>query len=360
MELTMRVSQYILPEKILRNTAIPVYNQIYNQLKKEITLGKYPPGKRFYSYRKLKIIYKVELRTIGAAVKLLLKDGLLEKRNVNSIYVTDIKKNIRNISEVGNIWYVVIGEQSHHPFYFNLFHGIEDEADKYGLRIIVGIKKGINEFLKWFQPQPGEGLIITGELTRELLIEAGKKCNDNIILVGNYDFNGNFGRVSTSYYEALRDSMKMAVNYGCQRVGVISGPLNRLVSRDLLHAAEDCKTLYSEQIKSVVSYANIDEDGFKAMLELAKHKLDCILVSEPAFPGLWDYMMKNDLKSPDDIFIIRYGKEQNIYWFPNIATVNLEGNSFEQGRLALHMLLENSKNMIMSKVKAVVSTHMSK
>jgi DNA-binding LacI/PurR family transcriptional regulator len=356
MELTMRVSQYILPEKISRSIATPVYSQIYGQLKKELALGGYTSGQRFYSYRKLKSIYGVELRTVGAAIKLLLEDKLIEKKAASGIYVADIKKTKGNISEVGNIWYVVIGEQLSHPFYFNILQGLEDEANKYGLRIIVGIKKGVNEFLKWFQPHPGEGLIIAGDLTREMLIEASKKCNDNIVVVGNCDFTGNFGNVSTNYYGALNTSMKMAVDYGCQCIGVISGPMNRLVSKDLLHAAKDCKTHYSKKVKSVVSYANIDEDGFRAMTKLAQNKPDCILVTEPGFPGVWGYMMKNKLKCPEDVFVIRHGKEQAGRWYPNIAAVNLESDSSKHGKAALQMLLENSKNTVKIEVKAVVPT----
>ena len=350
----MRVSQYILPEKISRNTATPVYSQIYSQLKKELALGGYTPGQRFYSYRKLKSIYGVELRTVGAAIDLLLSDKLLEKKAASGIYVTDIRKAQKSITEVGNIWYVVIGEQLSHPFYFNVLQGLENEANKYGLRIIVGIKNNAEEFLQWFQPQPGEGLIIAGELTREMLIEAGKRCNDNIVVVGNCDFDGNFGTVSSNYYGALNRSMEMAAQHGCQRIGVITGPMNRLVSRDLLHAAEDCKSHHPEQIKSVVNYADIDEDGFKAMSELAQYKPDCILVTEPGFPGVWEYMMKNNLSCPEDIFIIRHGKEQEGRWYPNIAAVNLECDSLQHGRASLKMLLGNSKNIEKIELKAII------
>jgi DNA-binding LacI/PurR family transcriptional regulator len=251
---------------------------------------------------------------------------------------------------------VIGGEQLSHPFYFNIFQGLESEANKYGLRIIVGIKSNAEEFLQWFKPKPGEGLIIAGELTREMLMEAGKRCNDNIVVAGNCDFTGNFGSVTTNYLTALNKSMEMAVEYGCQRIGVITGPMNRLVSRDLLYSAEDCRGRHPEKIKAVVSYANIDEDGFKAMTALEKDKPDCILVTEPAFPGVWEYMLKNNLKCPEDIFIIRYGKEIQGRWYPNLAAVNLEIDSLEHGYASLQMLLENSKNTVKIDVKVVIPT----
>ena len=72
------MSQYLIPEQLDRKSSTPLYSQIYEQLKRELVLGKYKTGERFYSYRKLKEVYKTELRTIAAAVDLLIEDGLVE------------------------------------------------------------------------------------------------------------------------------------------------------------------------------------------------------------------------------------------------------------------------------------------
>ena len=74
------MSPYLIPEQLVRNSPQPLYNQIYEQLKRELVLGGHQEGKRFYSYRKLSEIYKTDLRTIAAAVELLIDEGLLKKK----------------------------------------------------------------------------------------------------------------------------------------------------------------------------------------------------------------------------------------------------------------------------------------
>ena len=48
------MSQYLIPGQIERNAPQAVYQQIYEQLKRELILGNYQTGDRFFSYRKLK------------------------------------------------------------------------------------------------------------------------------------------------------------------------------------------------------------------------------------------------------------------------------------------------------------------
>ena len=116
---------YLMPEKVDRKIALPVYQQICDQLRKELVLNGYRQGERFYSYRRLGELYKVEPRTITAALEPLLRDGLLIKRAASGIYVGDAIDRDVVPHEVGNVWYAVIGEKFSHPFYFNVFEGIE-------------------------------------------------------------------------------------------------------------------------------------------------------------------------------------------------------------------------------------------
>lgn len=345
------MSQYLKPAQIERNTPQPVYQQIYEQLKRELVLGNYQTGERFFSYRKLKDIYKTELRTIGSAVELLIRDGLLEKRATSGIYV--IKQE--NISEVGNVWYAVMDEQCYHPFFFNILIGLVKEAEKFGLRIIVRFGRDHNEFMRWFAPKPGEGLIITGDLDKSILKAAGQKCNDNMIIVGNYDINGNFGHVTTDCYGKIFESLQIAGQHGCKRFALISGAAKTKIATDIREIMEDfCKNADCDWI----AVEELAENGYKGMSMLKDFKPDCVLMTEPAFAGVWEYMLENSLKCPDDIFLIRYGKEKNDNSLLGRAAIELESNSETHGRTALQMLLKNSKNI--NKVKMQLIQNISK
>ena len=332
------MSQYLKPAQIERNTPQPVYQQIYEQLKRELVLGNYQTGERFFSYRKLKDIYKTELRTIASAVELLIRDGFLEKRAASGIYV--IKQE--NLSEVGNVWYAVMDEQCYHPFFFNILIGLVKEAEKFGLRLIVRFGKDREEFMRWFAPRPGEGLIITGELDKSILKAAGEKCNDNMIVVGNYGINGNFGHVTTDCYDKIRESLENAAVCKCRRYAVITGSAKTKIAADIREIVEEFCS------KNKFAYKDIEElseNGYAGMAMLKDFKPDCVLLTEPAFSGVWEYMLENSLKCPDDVFLIRYGKEINDNSLAGRAAIELEINSETHGKTALQMLLKNSKNI---------------
>lgn len=332
------MSQYLIPGQIERNAPQAVYQQIYEQLKRELILGNYQTGDRFFSYRKLKGIYNTELRTIGAAVDLLIRDGLLEKRATSGIYV--IKQG--EFSNVGNIWYAVIDEQCYHPFFFNILIGLVKEAEKYGLRILVRFGRDREEFLRWFAPRPGEGLVITGHLTQSLLKAAGNKCNDNMVVVGNYDLSGNFGHVTTDYYDRIRMALRKASDHGCRRFALVTGNAKTKFARDI----REIVTEFTDGQKFACQLIEEpSENGLLAMDQLKGFKPDCVMLTEPAFSGAWEFMKENSLKCPKDVFLIRYGKEANDRTLAGRSAIDLEVNSEIHGRTALQMLLKNSKDL---------------
>ena len=333
------MSQYLIPEQLDRKSSTPLYSQIYEQLKRELVLGKYKTGERFYSYRKLKEVYKTELRTIAAAVDLLIEDGLVEKRIGSGVYVTSVEK----VSEVGNLWYAVLAQQQYHPFFYNILVGLVNEAEQYGLRVVVRFGQSREDFLHWFVPRPGEGLIITGDVDDELLEAAGKKCNNNIVVVGNYDLRGKYGQVTTCFDTQLQQSLELAAQHGCKRFAALVPPETLKISLVLRRIIKE----FTAQHGFPVVFLNHDDhsDSYKLMAQLEDFKPDCVLLTEPTFSGAWEYMLEHSLHCPEDIFLIRYGKEYYDDTFPGKAAVELEDNSVIHGKTALEMLLNNCKEI---------------
>ena len=148
----MSMYQYLIPERLLRGSPKPIDTQMYKLLKREAAFGGYPPGKYFYSCRKLRNIYKTELRTIAAAVDLLVEDGLLEKRGARSLY--DRIEEYFGCGEcmvcrpVGAMLSSVLFQRS----------AGSSESEKYGLHVVVRIGRDKKEFLRWFSRIPARGL----------------------------------------------------------------------------------------------------------------------------------------------------------------------------------------------------------
>lgn len=333
------MSPYLIPEQLERNSPQPLYNQIYEQLKRELVLGGHKEGERFYSYRKLSEIYKTELRTIASAIELLIDDGLLKKKANSGIYVHKQEK----FSGVGNVWYAVLADQHYHPFFFNVLVGLINEAEKYGLRVVVRFGENQEELLHWFVPHPGEGLILAGNINDALVKEAGAKCNNNLILVGNYELQGDFGTVTTNCYGGICKALKTAMNRGCRKVALITGSGKFLISRTLLQAVQECSEEFNADFLHV---EETSENGYTAMHKTIEFQPDCILLTEPAFAGVWEYMQEHHLRCPDDLFLIRYGKEKNDNNLAGRAAIDLESDSVIHGKTAIQMLLKNKKDII--------------
>ena len=90
----------------------------------------------------------------------------------------------------------------------------------------------------------------------------------------------------------------------------------------------------------------LNENGYPAMKRLEDFRPDCILMTDPAFSGVWEYMLEHSLKCPEDLFLIRYGREKNDHTLPGRAAIEVGGDSVRHGAAALQMLLKDSKDTI--------------
>ena len=328
-------TQYLLPEKLKRDSTVPLYSQIHAQLRREIVLGDFRPGEKFYSYRELKRLYGVELRTVAASLNLLVRDGLVEKQAARGTYVrrTDLCR------EVGNIWFAVIGHEGYHPFYFNVLNGLICEAQKFGLRVMVKLSGGRRDFLEWFEPSPGEGLILTGEIDNAFVRCAGKKCNNNVVVIGNYENIENAGTVCARFSAALETALGLAWHKGARHFMLITGDITRPISRGL---REKVGAFCETKKCGFVPISAPGEDGYAALADAAALP-DCIVVTEAAYKGVLCRMLEQRLRCPDDIFLIRYGRERQDRSSPDYAAVDMEGDGRKFGAAALRLLLRGGK-----------------
>ena len=186
-------------------------------------------------------------------------------------------------------------------------------------------------------------MIITGDVDDELLEAAGKKCNNNIVVVGNYDLRGEYGQVTTCFDTQLQQSLELAAQHGCKRFAALVPPETLKISLVLRRIIKE----FTAQHGFPVVFLEHDDhsDSYKLMAQLEDFKPDCVLLTEPTFSGAWEYMLEHSLHCPEDIFLIRYGKEYYDNTFPGKAAVELEDNSVIHGKTALEMLLNNCKEI---------------
>lgn len=341
----------LMPERIERKSPSPVYLQISRQLKKELMLGAYKEGDRFFSYRKLKEIYGVELKTASEAVDLLIKEKFLIKKPASGTYVANLDSAVRNGVFTGNVWYVLVGGESFdHPYYFRLLKSIERRIDPTGLKLIVGIKESFDKFHSWFTPGQGDGTILTGDIDNKAFLESvSKRVDDRLVTLGAYRHTDDTANISIDIEDGVSKALEKTLPLGIKSLGVIAGRPDKHVTTSIIGAAKAFAP--KNEIDLVGCYSEEEEDGCKGMEYLAEKRPDCVIATEPAYFGVCRYAAKKNIKCPEDLKIIRYGKEPLNKIYDDFASINIYSDTETMGKLAVDMLLDGKKDKIKMKME---------
>jgi DNA-binding GntR family transcriptional regulator len=82
-----RLRQYAVKVTLDPNDARPPYQQVADELRREIQAGEYPPGKQLPSISELAERFAVAKNTVQAALRLLRDAGLVVARQGKGVYV---------------------------------------------------------------------------------------------------------------------------------------------------------------------------------------------------------------------------------------------------------------------------------
>ena len=81
----------------LKNNDIPLYYQLENKIREKIKQGEYRRGEKIPSERKLSKIYEVSRMTARKALENLVDEGVLEKRERQGTFVSEIDSDIPSL-----------------------------------------------------------------------------------------------------------------------------------------------------------------------------------------------------------------------------------------------------------------------
>ena len=108
-------------------SSIPLYQRIYNKLKKEILKGKYKNGKLFPPERLLSKNYNVSHLTIRKALSILVKDGLIERKSgIGTIVVYDEHVELKS-KRIKNLCLIL---EKSDDFFSTVINNLENECRK--------------------------------------------------------------------------------------------------------------------------------------------------------------------------------------------------------------------------------------
>ncbi len=314
---------FIMPDEIDGDRVLTKYHQIYTQLKKELVFKNYKPGERFYSLRVLCGKYGVDMQTIQSAVDLLLNDGLLYKKPASGIYVNEKTKRSHTLA-MGNVWFAQLGEEWNNPYYDGLRTALQTVASRHRLNAIFSRTSNLTEFKTWFQPETGDGLILTGQMDAKIFKYLEQINFSRYSVVGNYELPAGVPNVHTNIKDAVFKALEIASEKNKRKLAIIAGVENRIATQDILSGVKNAEA--AGLIEYVDGFFDFSEDGHVAMHKLAKNKFDCVLATEAAFFGLCRYIFEHHIKCPDELFVIRYGNNTGYNYYSDITGLSMTAN----------------------------------
>lgn len=346
------MDSFILPEDIRDDLSVPKYHQVHAQLKKELHFGNYSPGDRFFSVRTLMDTYSLNMKTIRSAIQLLEDDGFVVNRPAAGLYVNSVDKRKPGVP-MGNVWFCQPGREKDHPYYNAMLSALQRQADAEGMNVIVSRNCDATSFPQWFKPETGDGLVVTGELDQAFIELLKSLKNTRLVVVGNYALPEGVPNVWHNIEDVVRHALTMSATAGRRRLGVISGPKERLVTQDILKGID--AVVQSTPLEYVDGVFDEAEDGHAAMSKLWESNIDSVLVTEPAYFSLCRFIFENRIKCPEDLFVIRFGKNVEVNGYNDIASLTTFSNPNVITTEALKILFSSNHTLVEIKEEVVSS-----
>ncbi len=131
-----------MPQMIQRSSPVPLYSQIAQVIEKEIMDNMHSPKIPFYSDRQLLEKYNVSLLTARQAISELVRKKLVRRQQGRGTFITGrARRLIKARTKIrGDIlftgWTLRDLSQVESMFFHDIFMGIQEEAEKQGMRIL--------------------------------------------------------------------------------------------------------------------------------------------------------------------------------------------------------------------------------
>lgn len=330
---------FIAPSEIKSDGVFSKHHQVYTQLKKELHFGDFEAGDRFHSIRNLRDLYKMNAQTIRVAIDRLVAEGFLTNKPASGLYVNGAAQRDDRLS-MGNVWFCQLSRRPHHnPFYDGTLEAIQRRATARRVKVIVNRNVDLDGFDAWYAPETGDGVVLMGTINHDVINEFKKRNVQRYVVVGNHDLPEGTPNIRFKLTDVVYRSLRVAADNGRRKLGVIANHLWNRSAREIIAGVS--QAVNEGLIECVGGYFSFPEDGITGMRTLSASGMDCVLVTELAYLGFCRHVIESGIKCPDDLFVIRYGRNEEDNVFGDIASVSTTSNRDIVADALLDTLFEN-------------------
>ncbi|MDF2594767.1 MAG: GntR family transcriptional regulator [Clostridia bacterium] len=314
---------------------IPLYLQIYSDLKTLIEQGHYETGTFLPSERTLSEHYDVERLTLRKALSLLVSENYIIKlpgAGNKIIYAPVISSSVT--SESNAIVYVLPdmdNERVAQAYHMEICNYLEEYCKKDGLDLIftkLGNYQTEPSFL--LNPAAVKGIIWVGDINPEFLEKARKSAIPSIVVSNNYP---NFARINTDDINCGYNATCHLIEQGCKRIVHITGFPNYINTKNRSEGYRRALLVNGLQvIPELVLHGDWNFlSGYSGVLNLIQKgvSFDGIMASNDMMAlGAMKAVITSGLKVPEDVKIIGIDNiEQSKISIPSLTTICVEQQS---------------------------------
>lgn len=343
-----------------QNSKHSLYIEIYNKLKQDIIIGKYPPGSMLPTEMELADMFYVSRITVQKAMQLLRKDGFISRTAGRGTFVESIPTHPKQ-NTIGLILCNVA-----YSFGLRILTSVERTAAKHGYHVIFKNSvddpqeetKAINDLVSL-----GVDGIIIQPIHNEYYNEALIQHHFNkfpIVLVDRYFSGFAIPGISTNNFDAAFKAAQYLFGKGHRHVAMFSSPQHntssvqeRIDGFTSAHLMENIPINENNFLSTILSPHNANEpDIYRADIENIKKYLNgnpgitAVVSSEFTVTKLvFDAVRELGKSIPQDYSLIMFDEYETVT-APLVTHVCQDQEKI--GRLAMETLLAKITNKVVS------------
>lgn len=288
----------------------PRYYQVKQKIEEAIVLGHHKKGEKLPSERKLVEYFGVSRITIRRGLDELKREGIIEKKWGEGIYVKKSPRYVPQKAKIGlTIWQGK--ELTYHPGTLAMLQGIGEVIEKrgYGLEMLfitpTSVEKG--DYLKIINNGNLAGIILSLQEIPEKDVEKIRKKIPNVISVNRFN---NSKTIAVDFREATCQIMKHLFERGHTRIGLINGVADFWIAQHVFSGYVGMlKEKGIEVNNNLVRNGEYDyQVGFELTMDLLKHEKPTALISGDDFMalGMLDALRRLGLSCPRDMSVCSF------------------------------------------------------
>lgn len=315
---------------INKDIKIPLYIQIYNDLKEKILNNQYKSEEFLPSERELSELYGVERATTRRALELLVKDKLLQKIPGVGTRVSSFSSTENSNMEFNSVAFILPGDTTDkitQPFVAEVFYYLEKECKKANYSLFYTNLKSDEDLPDFVLKRNVMGIVWISRVEDAFILKS-KKLGIPSVLISNHV--PGFTSILMDNIGGSCEAVEYLIGLGHRNIAFINGPSDYLNAKERLEGYKKALAKYGIDLdeNSIMEADWTFEGGYAAMKKILENsrKNTAVFASNDMMAlGAMKAIQEAGLVVPDDISVVGFDNiEQCAYSNPSLTTVGID------------------------------------